>query len=39
MAAVAAFTVIDYGAFGAWHYGGWIMTGASVLLLEFKIRG
>ena len=39
MTAVAAFAAVDYGAFTAWHSGGWIMLGVSVLLLEFKIRG
>ena len=39
MAAFAAFAAVDYGAFTAWHHGGWIMLGVSVLLLEFKIRG
>ena len=39
LVAFAAFTAVDYGAFTAWHSGGWIMLGVSVLLLEFKIRG
>lgn len=39
LAAFAAFTAVDYGAFTAWHSGGWIVLGVSVLLLEFKIRG
>jgi hypothetical protein len=39
LAAFAAFTAIDYGAFTVWHHGGWIALGVSALLLEFKIRG
>jgi hypothetical protein len=35
---VAALTAIDLGAFQAAAAAGWIVTGVSLLLLEFKIR-
>ena len=36
---VAAFAAVDYGAFGLSRYAGWIVTGVSVLLLDFTVRG
>jgi hypothetical protein len=39
MTTVAAFAAVNYGAFSAWHHGGWIVLGVSALLLDFKFRG
>ena len=36
---VAAFAAIDYGAFTASHVAGWVMTGVSLLLIDWKIQG
>jgi hypothetical protein len=36
---VAAFTAVDYGAFGMSRYVGWIVTGVTILLLDFMVRG
>jgi len=35
---VAALSAIDLGAFRAAAAAGWIVTGVSLLLLEFKVR-
>jgi len=39
VATFAAFAAVDYGAFTAWHHGGWIVLGVTLLLADFKIRG
>jgi len=38
MGTLAGLAAIDYGAFGAAPAAGWIVTGCSLLLLEFKVR-
>lgn len=35
---VAAFSAIDYGAFTGSPVAGWIVTGVTLLLLDFKVR-
>jgi hypothetical protein len=39
LATFAAFAAVDYGAFSAWHHGGWIVLGVTLLLADFKVRG
>jgi hypothetical protein len=36
---LAAFAAVDYGAFQAAAAAGWIVTGVTVLLLDWKVRG
>lgn len=36
---LAALGSVDYGAFRAAAAAGWIVTGVSVLLLDWKVRG
>jgi hypothetical protein len=35
----AAFAAIDYGAFTASHVAGWVMTGVSLLIIDWKLQG
>jgi hypothetical protein len=38
MGTLAGLAAIDYGAFTAAPVAGWVVTGCSLLLLEFKVR-
>ncbi len=38
MGTLAGLAAIDYGAFTATSVAGWVVTGCSLLLLEFKVR-
>lgn len=35
---LAAFAAVDLGAFQAWRPAGWIVTGLSLLVFEWKVR-
>ena len=36
---VAAFTAVDYGAFGFSQYAGWIVTGVTAVVFDWLVRG
>ena len=36
---VAAFTAVDYGAFGFSRYAGWIVTGVTAVVFDWLARG